>query len=309
MPPRASVPEQLKTGPFTLERALAAGLTRRQLRSKSWRRIAPRTYVYAGLRADPLLAIQAAALRLPAEAVFCGMTAAWLHGLDVALGAHIPARLVHDGGLSTRAALHITRADVDDGEIVVRRGFRVTSVERALADISTSETLTEAVVITDMALHAGLTELPKLEAKAAARAGRPGIKRFRQVLELADPRSESPMETRLRLLLVQGGLPRPESQVELRDAAGVLLGRADLYYRSAHLVIEYDGDGHRATLTEDNRRQNRLVEAGFKILRFTAADVYSQPAAVVARVRAGLAAASGQVGVPRLAAGPITAAR
>jgi len=77
--------------------------------------------------------------------------------------------------------------------------------------------------------------------------------------------------------------------VNLHDDNGQFLGRADLYYRSHRLVIEYDGATHRATLVEDNRRQNRILAAGYRLLRFTAADL-RDPASVVAQVRAALAA-------------------
>src|SRR5205807_10662810 len=67
--------------------------------------------------------------------------------------------------------------------------------------------------------------------------------------------------------------------------------RADLYYPAARLVIEYDGANHRDRLVEDNRRQNLLLNAGFRLLRFTASDVHQRPDAVVAQVRRGLVAA------------------
>jgi len=52
------------------------------------------------------------------------------------------------------------------------------------------------------------------------------------------------------------------------------------------LGLEYDGAIHRESLAEDNRRQNRLLEAGVTLLRFTAGDVLSRPAMVIAQVRA-----------------------
>jgi hypothetical protein len=97
------------------------------------------------------------------------------------------------------------------------------------------------------------------------------------------------METRLRLLLVRAGLPHPRSQVSLRDDFGFFLGRPDLNYPDARLAIEYDGAMHRESLAADNRRQNRLIDAGYRILRFTAGDVLGAPAAVVSMVRRALA--------------------
>jgi len=52
--------------------------------------------------------------------------------------------------------------------------------------------------------------------------------------------------------------------------------------------VEYDGTNHRERLVEDNRRQNHFIDAGFRILRFTAADISNQPEIVEARVRSAL---------------------
>jgi very-short-patch-repair endonuclease len=96
------------------------------------------------------------------------------------------------------------------------------------------------------------------------------------------------METRLRLLLVLAGLPRPLAQISLCDEDGHFVGRPDFYYPPHRLALEYDGSGHRENLTGDNRRQNRMVDAGYRLLRFTAADVLSAPDSVVALVRRAL---------------------
>ena len=85
------------------------------------------------------------------------------------------------------------------------------------------------------------------------------------------------------------GLPRPEAQVTLHDERGRFLGRPDLYYPAQRLCLEYDGGTHRDSLVEDNHRQNRLVNAGFRLLRFTAADFQRSPGAIVVLVAAALA--------------------
>jgi very-short-patch-repair endonuclease len=96
------------------------------------------------------------------------------------------------------------------------------------------------------------------------------------------------METRLRWILIQAGLPTPVVQKDLRDQEGRFIGRADLYYPESRLVIEYDGANHRERLTADNRRQNLLINGGFRLLRFTAADLNQRPEAITAQVRQAL---------------------
>ena len=136
-------------------------------------------------------------------------------------------------------------------------------------------------MLADMALHRRLVDLAQLT----------GSGRLRRMATLAEPAAQSPVETRLRVLLVLlvlAGLPRPRAQVPLHDARGRFLGRPDLYYPAQRLGIEYDGGGHRDRLVEDDRRQNGLLGAGYRLLRFTAADLNRKPEAVVAQVRAAL---------------------
>lgn len=139
-----------------------------------------------------------------------------------------------------------------------------------------------------MALHAGLVSLDDLNALCAEHVF--GVTRLRRVTGFAEPAAESPMESRLRMLLVLSGLPRPQAQASLHDTNGRFLGRPDLYYLSHRLALEYDGSTHRTSLVEDNRRQNRLLAAGIRLLRFTAGDVLHNPDSITTLLRGYLAA-------------------
>jgi very-short-patch-repair endonuclease len=136
-----------------------------------------------------------------------------------------------------------------------------------------------------MALHKRIVDLTDLRSYCEENRGAKGIARLRRAIELAEPATESPMETRLRMLLVMARLPRPRAQVPLHDQQGRFIGRPDLYYPENKLGLEYDGATHRDTLVEDNRRQNRLLNAGIRLLRFTAADIYGTPESVIEQVR------------------------
>jgi very-short-patch-repair endonuclease len=229
--------------------------------------------------------LQAALRRLPAEAVFSGLTAAWIHGLDVDPGERIEVTIPKSLGVTTRSGMIVRRSALAGTEVVKRRGFPVTSALRTLLDVSCRLSLTEAVVIADMALHAKLIHSEAMRKSIQSYEGVWGVKRLRRVALHAEPASESPMETRLRMLLVLARLPRPRAQVPIHDRSGRFLGRPDLYYPDVRLAIEYDGGTHRSTLVQDNRRQNRLVDAGIHLLRFTASDIYSSPESVIALVR------------------------
>jgi len=286
MAPKPLIPPGLLRGPFTTEDARRAGLQHWHLRGKSWKRISRGIYAPQAIHADPLCRLEAATTRLPNGAVFSGLTAAWLHGIDVTPCDPIEVTVPPHAGVSSRAGIAIRRSAIPEMDVVRLRGLPATSVARTLADLAAHLSLAEAVVMADAALHARRVRLEQLRAWADANRHRRGIRRFRLVTDLAEPATESQMESRLRMVIVLGGLPRPSVQVPIYDQHGRLVGRPDLYYERQRLGIEYDGAVHRTSLPEDNRRQNLLLGAGVRLLRFTFGDVMQRPETVVAQVRA-----------------------
>jgi very-short-patch-repair endonuclease len=242
-------------------------------------------YRWAGLKESPLVTLSGVARRLPPGASFSGRTAAWLHGLDLPPCDPIEVNMPEPLGSSRRAGASVGRWRLANEEIVVRRDLPVTSALRTVVDLGGRNPVTEGVVAVDLFLHAGMVTIAELRAFIAEHRGLKGIARLRRAVGLAEPKAESAMETRLRMLLVLAGLPRPEVQLPLHDDHGRFLGRPDLLYRERRLVIEYDGGNHRDRLVDDNRRQNNLIAAGLRLLRFTAADVYGAPDSVVMQVR------------------------
>jgi very-short-patch-repair endonuclease len=146
------------------------------------------------------------------------------------------------------------------------------------------------LAVTDQFLGRWVTR-DELASQLRARPTGRGSARARDVLPIADPRTESPMESVLRWLLHEAGLPAPDLQYVIRDQAGSALGRADLAWPDRRVLVEFDGDVHRErdVFVNDLRRQNRLVATGWTVLRFTSADVLGRPADVVAEIRRALA--------------------
>jgi len=267
------IPSELTARPFTLQEARAAGLTRSSLRAKVWRHLGRGLFCWSGVREDPWLLLSALRHALPAPIVFAGATAAWLHGLDLDPVNPVEILVPPLSGIRSRNGLRVRHANLSANETIVIRRLRTTSLDRTLSDLCNQRVPVEALVVIDMALRRGLTVETAV-----------GPRRLRNLVQLAAP-AESPMETRMRWLLIQAGLGSPEVQTDLRNDEGRFVGRVDLYYPAARLVVEYDGGNHRDRLVEDNRRQNLLINAGFRLLRFTAADIYNRPDVVVAQVR------------------------
>ena len=256
----------------------------RDLQTRHWTRTSRGQYAWSGLPQDARLKLLAVSRRMPPNYAFSGLTAAWLLGLDVSWSEPIEVTVPRDVAARARAGVRLRRAALPEADVIGQRGLRATSAMRTVCDLGSRADLVESVVAVDMALHAGLVKLADLESYVATHAGAKGIKRLRRAVRLAEPRSESPMETRLRIQLIRGRLPRPSVQAELCDRKGKLIARVDLYYPDRRLAIEYDGIDHKDRLQADLQRQNALLNAGYHMLRFTAVDL-RQPKAVVAEIR------------------------
>jgi hypothetical protein len=282
------VPAELRTRPFTAAEAGDVRVSREQLRGAAYRRLTTGLFSWVGLKESPQLMLTAFARRLPAGAAFSGRTALWLHGLDVSPCDPIEITIPPSIGSRYRSGASVRRVAITSEEIVMRRGLPTTSALRTVVDVGGRNPFTEGVVAADQVLHARLVTISELRTYIAEHPRAKGIARLRRVVDMAEPKAESPMETRLRMLLVLAGLPRPEVQGSIHDDHGHPLGRPDLLYRAQRLAIEYDGGNHRDRLVDDNRRQNGLLAAGYRLLRFTAPDVYGSPGSVAMQVRLAL---------------------
>lgn len=123
---------------------------------------------------------------------------------------------------------------------------------------------------------------------AAIDAGRrPGLQALRGAVGRVRPGSWSRLETWVRLILVDAGLPEPELNFDAYDAAGNFLGCLDLAYPDLKIAIEYEGQHHWSTsaqIQRDTDRLDRLAENGWRIVRLTKEHVFLDPVEVVRRV-------------------------
>ena len=284
-----AAPRELTHAPFVGCKAVADGLvTRRQLAGDAWRRMLPDIYAWSRLRLDHRMWCRAAGLFLHGRGVVSGRDAAALFGADaVVRGAPIEVTVPEPVRIRAPGGLVVVRSPLPAGDVDGWAGVPVTTPVRTAFDVARRLPIIEAVVTVDAMLAARLVTPAGLEATAAARPGWPGLRQLRRVVELCDAGAESPQESRLRLVLIAGGLPRPVCQHEVFDGNGCFVARLDLAYPDRKLAIEYEGDHHRdrSTFQRDLRRMNRLRALGWTVLRFGAADIYRQPVRVIALVQ------------------------
>jgi len=277
--------------PFRGSEAVSAGLLSPEaLRTPAWRRLFRDVYVHSEIETTHLVRCQAAALLLPPNSAISGDSAAHLHGCDLNHAAS-PVDVTVTPQIRPRPGMRVRRAVLDPGDTVGVAGLPVTTLPRTAFDVARWAEPDEAVVTVDAILNLGRVSLEEISTYPARRATWPGALRARNVLRLAARGAESPMETRLRLLLVRSGLPTPVLQHRLEDDRGSVVARLDLAYIAQRLGVEYDGEQHfepRAA-RRDLRRQNALRSLGWTLLRFDSDDVLHHPGRLVAQVRAALA--------------------
>ena len=149
---------------------------------------------------------------------------------------------------------------------------RSLELERSIVEAAEHLRLVDLVVLIDGALHHGSTSLERIRESMVR--GRRGVRVLRQALGLADPRSESPWETVLRLVHVLSNIP-VRTQVPVRDDHGELLARMDLQVLGTSRFPEYDGL-HHATPREFQRalRRKRILKRfGVDRAGYTNADI------------------------------------
>jgi hypothetical protein len=80
----------------------------------------------------------------------------------------------------------------------------------------------------------------------------------------------SPQETRLRLLFIDAGLPKPTTQIPVYDEYGEFVRFLDMGWEDYMVGAEYDGDQHRTSRSQyvkDQRVWPKLARLGWHVVR------------------------------------------
>lgn len=283
-------PPELLDRPFTLADALAAGITKSALRSKPWRQVFRGVWAHADLADTRANRLAAARLVIPSSGVLCGLTAAWVYRADVRREDDLDVHVGFPEGkrIRNQPGLVISQETLQSSDIWVMSGVAVTSPVRTAFDCLRLLRGRERLVVADALTHLSATTVDELRSYFASQRRLRNLRIAERLLDDIEPKSESPMETRLRLVIVDGGLPRPEAQWEVTNPTGVVLWRLDLAYPSDKIAIEYDGAWHWKQRRDDDRRRAALRALGWDVHVFDSDDVYGNPDGVVREVRAAL---------------------
>lgn len=282
--------------PFLGAQAVAErALTRHQL-DHDFTRLYRNVYLPRSVPITAALRARAAWLYSGERCVLTGFSAAALHGSKWINQAE-PAEVIRAAHFRAPAGMLVHNCRIADDEVLTIDRMRVATPARAAFDLGRRLGRRDAVVALDALCNA--TGLPPAAVAllAGRHAGMRGVGRLRRVLDLVDGGAQSPPETDTRLVIVDAGLPRPQTQIPIVEQ-GREIAYADLGWRAWSVLVEYDGDHHwldRAQRAWDIERLARVEAHGWTVVRVGAELLYDRPRTLVERVRTKLRAAGAPV--------------
>ncbi len=243
--------------------------------------------IYAAQEPNLLGRLAALDILMEQPAVACMGTAAVLFGFDT---ENTTAIHILDPGVRMRPRVGLM--------VHQRTGAPLRRVANRLAtapawtavEIARQLRRPRALATLDAALRAMQCTRSEIESAIKEQRGRRGIVTVRELLPLADGRSESAMETEARLVMIDRGLPRPELQYSIRARDGELW-RVDFAWPGALLAAEYESiDWHagRNEMLRDKIRWGKIQELGWTIIPIIVDDVRREPDRLANRIAAHL---------------------
>jgi hypothetical protein len=184
---------------------------------------------------------------------------------------------------------------VQPDDVVIRHGLEVMSATRTALEVTTCASTEVSLIVVNDFLHRRLTTVLDLQQRYAAMCHDPYTLKTDLVLRLADPRLESPAETRTWFMCYRHGVPAPTPQYQLRDDIGDLIARLDFAWPELGVWLEVDGrqkyvkylrEGESVVdvVLREKERESMIAEiTGWRCIRITWVDL-ADPEATVARI-------------------------
>jgi very-short-patch-repair endonuclease len=275
--------------PFTRADAVAAGIDPKTLRTSRFRRIFRGVYIGRDVVPTPRIRAEAALVLHPETAFVSHLSAARLYGLPVpdSPEEHVSVLRQEDRRKRSGMRSHVARAPV---RVAVKDGVRVSRPEQMFVELASMLALVDLVIVGDALVRTFGIDAERLRAWCATSTGR-HARLARVAARYVRDEVDSPMETRLRMLIVLAGLPEPVVNHKIRDTRGRVRLRLDLSYPAWKLIVEYDGRQHARDVAQwrrDLQRREYFDDEEWKILVVTSEGVFVEPEQTLLRVRRAL---------------------
>ena len=277
--------ERLDTGrPFTRSDALEAGLNPRILRGSRFRRIFRGVYIDDRVPDSAQLRVQAALACFDETAFASHASAARIYGVPMPT---LPTEHVTVCKPDLRRRRSGVKCHLDPAaDVQELKGVRVSAPAQMFVELATLLNLVDLVVVGDnLVRNRYLTSMALVDhCSSSTRAG--ALAARRAAVHVRD-RVDSPMESRLRMLIVLAGLPEPGVNLTIRDVNGDPIRRYDLSWPSVKVIVEYDGRHHierEEQWETDLERRESIDDDEWRILVVIAGGIYKDPGKTVLRV-------------------------
>ncbi|MBI2700249.1 hypothetical protein A9W98_30385 [Mycobacterium gordonae] len=267
--------------PFLTRRGLEAQLNLGAL-TKVWHGVYGRGQVTTALRLRGLDLFAGTAV------ASCLSTAASAYGFDTEQRDEL--HILSPAGRRLRSTNGLVVHRREGAPLHVFAGRPATTPAWTAIEVARGLRRPRALATLDAALRSGTCGRDELTRTLELQSGRRGVVAVRELLSIASPLAESPMESEARLVMLNGGLPPPELQYEVVDASG-RLWRLDFAWPEYRVAAEYDGvDWHSGpdAFRRDRARAAALQDLSWVVVPIIAEDVRRRPEQLVRRLQSRL---------------------
>jgi very-short-patch-repair endonuclease len=270
-------------GVITLAQALRAGLSQdavnRRLRSGHWLRCSRGVYFVDDRPFTDEARVRAGVWSYGHDSVASGLAAAWWHHLTRFVPETVEVTVPRNARLRRHVGTRLRRRDLAPGDIVERKGLRVTALPLTVVEAAARRG--GGAKLMDSALQRHV-ELPQLWRAHLRNKGRHGSPAARRLLQTASDGARSEAERLLVKLLRDNGITGWKTNYPVGGY------KVDVAFPKQKVAIETDGWAFHSSQEDfqnDRERQNKIALLGWQVLRFTWLDLTEYPQRVLAEIR------------------------
>lgn len=269
---------------FLGQEAVARGdLTARELRTH-YQRVYQNVYLSKSSELTAADRARAAWLWCRGEATLVGLSAAAIYGTKW-IDAHNAAEICRQDRRHPRG-IKVRTFELPPDDVCWVDNMRLTTPARTAFDIGRSWLPDRSIPIIDALIQATKIDVTEVSALRRRRDGVHGLRRLEHALALVDGGAESPQESRVRLILVRAGLPKPQTQICFAIEGADKRIRVDMGWPEWKVAVEYDGIQHWTDAGQrswDIDRIAILESLGWAVVRVSA-EMLTRPHVIVERV-------------------------
>lgn len=255
-------------------------------------------YISAEVPPSPLHRVEAAVILHPSGAFASHVSAARVYDVPVPhfSDEHVSVFSEKDRRRRTEIQSHVAPPSTAVGRY---RGIRVSMPSTMFVELASMLSLVDLVIVGDALVRRRAFTPAELVSACRESSDRHAAAALRAA-EMVRDGVDSPMETRLRLLIVLAGLPEPTVDFRVHDSFGKVIRRFDLSYPDLRLIVEYDGRQHAddpEQYESDIYRREDLDRWKWRSVVVTAKGIFQRPEETLHRVRNALRS-QGAKGLP-----------